>query len=167
MQQEWQDTWYLLRCRENAWKKTLSSLNELAGIKTCCPMITEKRRRSDKKFAFRQIDYPAFPGYIFVSLNPEVTHPTHVKRVPGAMDFVRFGKEMAVVGNKDISALSAATPSVISADEHQFSCINLPEELKTEVEMIYATQDPKLRVFKLLALIASHTEVRKESFCTN
>ncbi|WP_331423340.1 transcription termination/antitermination NusG family protein, partial [Enterobacter sp. ZOR0014] len=104
MQDTFTDAWYLLRCRQNYWKTIQQNLNE-AGLKTCCPLILERRRRSDKKNAYRLINSPAFPGYIFVRFNPANIHTTAIKRIPGAMDFVRFGNEIATISQAEIEAL--------------------------------------------------------------
>ena len=77
MQDTFTDAWYLLRCRQNYWKTIQQNLNE-AGLKTCCPLILERRRRSDKKNAYRLINSPAFPGYIFVRFNPANIHTTAI-----------------------------------------------------------------------------------------
>lgn len=151
--QEWREAWYLLRCRENAWRSTLENLNNV-GLKTCCPLIHERRRRKDKKNTFRLIDYPAFPGYIFVHLNPLKIHTTAIKRIPGAMDFVHFGNKIATIHHKEIEALRNAEPKALTADSVSYECVNLPPELLTKIEEIYTTADPKHRVNLLISMLA-------------
>ncbi|MBA0018509.1 hypothetical protein HZS38_04760 [Xenorhabdus nematophila] len=51
------------------------------------------------------INSPAFPGYIFVKFNPAQIHTTAIKRMPGAMDFVRFGNRVATLHQDEIDAL--------------------------------------------------------------
>lgn len=47
MQDTFTDAWYLLRCRQNYWKTIQQNLNE-AGLKTCCPLILERRSLQQK-----------------------------------------------------------------------------------------------------------------------
>lgn len=150
---KWTDAWYLLRCREKLWKTTLDNLSE-AGIKTCCPLIHERRQRSDKKNAFRTIQTPLFPGYIFVRFNPMKIHTTAIKRMPGVMYFVHFGNKPATVHPREIEALEYANPAVLSADSFRYECIHLPESLIKKVEEIYTKEVPAHRVNLLFSLLA-------------
>lgn len=151
--QKWREAWYLLRCREKTWKITLENLNS-AGLKTCCPLIHKRRQRKDKKNAFRTINYPAFPGYIFINFNPSLMHTTAIKRMPGAMEFVYFGNEIATIHQKEIDALNRAEPKLITADPIGFECVNFPDELVKEIEEIYTTADPIHRVNMLMSMLS-------------
>lgn len=146
MQDTFTDAWYLLRCRQNYWKTIQQNLNE-AGLKTCCPLILERRRRSDKKNAYRLINSPAFPGYIFVRFNPANIHTTAIKRMPGAMDFVRFGTEIATISQTEIEALK------LVHFERPQEKINLPSELKMKIEKITSAEEPAVRIDILFSML--------------
>lgn len=146
MQDTFTDAWYLLRCRQNYWKTIQQNLNE-AGLKTCCPLILERRRRSDKKNAYRLINSPAFPGYIFVRFNPANIHTTAIKRIPGAMDFVRFGNEIATISQAEIEALK------LVHFERPQEKINLPSELKKKIEKITSAEEPAVRIDILFSML--------------
>lgn len=149
--QEWCEAWYLLRCRENAWKTTLQNLTE-AGLKTCCPLILERRRRRDKKNAYRLINTPAFPGYIFVNFNPAKIHTTAVKRMPGAMDFVRLGNRIATIHKDEIEALKLVhhQPQGTVRLESKY----LSDELLRRIEEIYTSEEPTVRIDLLFSMLA-------------
>ncbi|ECE0550291.1 hypothetical protein KS559_004446 [Salmonella enterica] len=146
MQDTFTDAWHLLRCRQNYWKTIQQNLNE-AGLKTCCPLILERRKRSDKKNAYRLINSPAFPGYIFVRFNPANIHTTAIKRLPGAMDFVRFGNDIATISQAEIEALK------LVHFERPQEKINLPNELIQTIEKITSAVEPAVRIDILFSML--------------
>ncbi|WP_234072264.1 transcription termination/antitermination NusG family protein [Enterobacter hormaechei] len=154
MQDTFTDAWYLLRCRQNYWKTIQQNLNEV-GLKTCCPLILERRRRSDKKNAYRLINSPAFPGYIFVRFNPANIHTTAIKRIPGAMDFVRFGNEIATISQAEIEALK------LVHFERPQEKINLPSELKKKIEEITSAEEPAVRIDILFSMLELPTRISR------
>ncbi|HAT4519822.1 TPA: hypothetical protein I9281_004815 [Serratia marcescens] len=154
MQDTFTDAWYLLRCRQNYWKTIQQNLNEV-GLKTCCPLILERRRRSDKKNAYRLINSPAFPGYIFVRFNPANIHTTAIKRIPGAMDFVRFGNEIATISQAEIEALK------LVHFERPQEKINLPSELKKKIEKITSAEEPAVRIDILFSMLELPTRISR------
>ncbi|ECY2550606.1 hypothetical protein F6853_19960 [Salmonella enterica] len=156
MQDTFTDAWYLLRCRQNYWKTIQQNLNE-AGLKTCCPLILERRRRSDKKNAYRLIKSPAFPGYIFVRFNPANIHTTAIKRIPGAMDFVRFGNEIATISQAEIEALK------LVHFERPQEKINLPSELKKKIEKITSAEEPAVRIDILFSMLELPTRISRSN----
>lgn len=156
MQDTFTDAWYLLRCRQNYWKTIQQNLNE-AGLKTCCPLILERRRRSDKKNAYRLINSPAFPGYIFVRFNPANIHTTAIKRIPGAMDFVRFGNEIATISQAEIEALK------LVHFERPQEKINLPRELKKKIEKITSAEEPAVRIDILFSMLELPTRISRSN----
>ncbi|EKT0321331.1 hypothetical protein QDF68_004133 [Klebsiella pneumoniae] len=154
MQDTFTDAWYLLRCRQNYWKTIQQNLNE-AGLKTCCPLILERRRRSDKKNAYRLINSPAFPGYIFVRFNPADIHTTAIKRIPGAMDFVRFGNQIATISQAEIEALK------LVHYERPQEKINLPCEIIRKIEKIASAEEPAVRIDILFSMLELPTRMTR------
>lgn len=156
MQDSYTDAWYLLRCRQNYWKTIQQNLNEV-GLKTCCPLILERRRRSDKKNAYRLINSPAFPGYIFVRFNPANIHTTAIKRIPGAMDFVRFGNVIATISQEEIEALK-----LVHYDRPQ-ERLHLPKDLLTTIEKISTSEEPAVRIDLLFSILALPTRLSRST----
>jgi transcriptional antiterminator RfaH len=155
---EWHHAWYLLRCRENTWKTTLQNLTE-AGLKTCCPLILERRRRKDKKNAYRLINSPAFPGYIFVKFNPAQIHTTTIKRMPGAMDFVRFGNRVATIQQNEIEALKIVHHPSTQGTVHM-EPTGVSGELLARVQEIYFSDEPAVRIDLLFSYLWSKNAKR-------
>lgn len=160
MQHKSGDAWYVLRCRENYWQKIQNYLHE-AGLNTCCPLILEKRRRRDKKNAYRLINSPAFPGYIFVQFNPEVIHTTAIKRMPGAMDFVKFGNHIATVNQNDIEALKLFRPKEEINQNLIFDTSHLSPLLRERIEAIYKTPEPGVRIDLMFSMLAPPTIINR------
>jgi len=152
------DGWYLLRCRQNYWKTLQQYLHE-AGLKTCCPLILERRRRSDKKNAYRLTNTPAFPGYIFVRFNPSVIHTTAIKNIPGAMDFVRFGNNIATINQDGIDALRTihhTLPTKELGTEMESKGISkIPDDVQRKLNRIFNEQDPTARINVLLSMLGN------------
>ncbi|MEX0446584.1 transcription termination/antitermination NusG family protein [Xenorhabdus sp. SGI246] len=151
--QVWRPAWYLLRCRENTWKTTLQNLTE-AGLKTCCPILLERRRRRDKKNAYRLINSPAFPGYIFVKFNPAQIHTTAIKQMPGAMDFVRFGNRVATLNQDEIEALKIVQhhPSLGTV---RMESTHLSDEFLKRAEKIFNSEESAVRIDLLFSYLWS------------
>lgn len=141
------DAWYLLRCRQNYWQIVQQNLNDV-GLKTCCPLILERKKRSDRKNCFRLKNSPAFPGYIFVKFNPVNIHTTTIKKIPGAMDFVKFGNKIATISHSEIEAIRLV----------HYECgsqkINLPKELTQKIEKIISLENPGERIDALFSMLA-------------
>ena len=148
----WIPGWYLVRCQQKGWKKTLKSLNDV-GVDACCPVLHERKLRKDRANSYRTSEAQAFPGYMFVKFDPEVTHTSTIKRVPGIMDFVHFGLHVHTIKDETVEALKHA--QIVFADQNRYECMNMSEyELEKAFE-IYQTEVPELRVAKLLALVST------------
>ncbi|EJM3421888.1 hypothetical protein NOF85_004609 [Salmonella enterica] len=160
--ENWPDSWYLLRCKENYWRVLLDVLSSL-GIETCCPLVHERRQRKDRKSSFRLISSPAFPGYIFVHIDLSIIHTSTVASIPGVIDFVRFGKDIAAVSASEIDVLRHAEYKALYANEENYECVHLTPQLLEEVEAIYTNANPCERVGKLLNLITTANRKRNVS----
>lgn len=163
--QQWSDAWYLLRCRENTWKTTLQNLSE-AGLKTCCPLILERRRRRDKKNGYRLINYPAFPGYIFVNFNPAQIHTTAIKRMPGAMDFVRFGNRIATIQQDEVDAMKLIhhkLPTVsLGTEQLADERLNIPADILKKIEQIFNAKEASERIDLMFSMISKPKRLTME-----
>ncbi|TLI90759.1 transcription termination/antitermination NusG family protein [Escherichia sp. E4736] len=148
MQDTFIDAWYLLRCHQNYWKTILKNLND-AGLKTCCPLILQRKRRSDKKNASRIINSPAFPGYIFVRFNPSYIHTTAIKRIPGAVDFVKFGNQIATISQAEIEVLKQVHHDRFRGNIH------LPGDVLEKIEKIFSEKEPAVRINILFSMLES------------
>ncbi|MBV4411432.1 hypothetical protein J0B02_00985 [Enterobacteriaceae bacterium YMB-R22] len=145
--------WCLLRCKQNTWRTTMLSLEQL-GLRVHCPLIHERRRRKDTQNSFRLVCYPAFPGYIFVCLNAERFSVTPLYSIPGILGLVKWGKRIARIDSATMSALIMAGTRVLEATTSEFQCIGIPDKLTATIKRIYEQTDPDERVNFLLDLVS-------------
>ncbi len=95
--------WLVLYCRPRFEFKVEAALIA-SGIESYLPVRTEMRQWSDRK---KRVTAPVFPGYLFV-------HITERERVavlekPGAMKYVSFGGQPAVLNDETIRNIRIAT----------------------------------------------------------
>lgn len=151
--QEWHKDWYLLRFSQNHWRKLLSVLGD-SNVEFCCPMIHTGRLRKDKKQCIRHSVHPAFEGYVFVHFNPEQIPVAVFRRMPGAMDFIRFGGVIKRISAQTIQALRCAEARVLNSDCCSYECIGVNEVDVSQIIEIYDMTSPWERTSKLMALIS-------------
>ena len=92
--------WYLIYTRPRHEKKVANSLSEL-HIDHFLPTIKSLRTWWDRK---KYIDAPMFPSYVFVFLKDMQDYFRAVS-VEGALCYVKFGKEIAMVRTHVIDSL--------------------------------------------------------------
>ncbi|WP_071763655.1 transcription termination/antitermination NusG family protein [Burkholderia ubonensis] len=89
------ERWYLA-ChkagRNNAFKAQmyLNGLNVVSFI----PQVYGRRQRKDRPGQLKGTIELLFPGYMFVSFDPEVTHISKIYNCPGMSHLVRFAGEI-------------------------------------------------------------------------
>jgi transcription antitermination factor NusG len=85
--------WYLLYTKPRHEKKVATSLTD-SSVNVYLPTAKKLRTWCDRK---KYIDEPLFPSYVFVFLN-NMHDYIDALNTEGAMYFVKFGKEIARVG---------------------------------------------------------------------
>lgn len=148
---EWKRGWYLIRCQQRNWRVTQKLINDL-GVETCSPVMHERKLRKDRIDSFRLVESQAFPGYMFVNLDPLVIHTTAIKRIPGVMDFVQFGLKTIPVDDEVIEAINEA--QLIMASEDTYLCVG-SEKLLSQIVDIYKSEPASQRISKLLDFLSS------------
>jgi len=89
------ERWYLA-ChkagKDNVFKAqmTLDRMNIMAFS----PIMRSYRPRADRPGHSRQVIEQLFPGYLFISFDPEVHHPSKIECCPGMSHIVRFAGEI-------------------------------------------------------------------------
>ena len=90
--------WYAIRVRCQFEKKAAQQLQE-KGIEAFVPTLKQRRRWSDR---WQVVEFPAFPGYAFVHLQPSPARRLQVLQTRGVMSFVAFGGELVPIPDKQI-----------------------------------------------------------------
>ncbi|MCH7415380.1 UpxY family transcription antiterminator [Belliella sp. R4-6] len=91
--------WFVLYTTSRAEKKVAQRLEE-KGLEVFLPMIEELRQWSDRK---KKVKKALFNGYLFVKTRK--TEFWDVLQVPGAVKFVNFSGEHAIVREVEINAI--------------------------------------------------------------
>lgn len=92
------EQWYLA-CykpgKDNIYKaqSALCHINSTAF----CPQIRIQRPRSDRPGQVRQVIEPLFPGYLFISFDPEEVHTSRIEECPGVNYLVRSAGRIAPI----------------------------------------------------------------------
>jgi len=94
--------WYALRVRS---RHEFVTRDELAkkGVDTFLPAATKLRRWKDRK---KNVDFPLFPGYLFVSVAPRPEEFLKALKTRGAVNFVALeAGQPAPVAEEEIQSL--------------------------------------------------------------
>lgn len=118
--------WYLLYYKTRHYKSITQHLSQL-HIPFYMPMCAVLSPRADSLTSHRRYEVPFFPGYVFIHLDIDVTHPSAMLKIPSVIDFVRTGSNIIKIPDAVITGLKIA-PMVI--DEINF--INSPPVIYCE-----------------------------------
>ena len=93
-------SWYVLRTR-GQFEKKLATYFDKVGMEYYLPLVTRKRNWSDR---VKYIDFPLFPGYIFLRFDWSSEFALAVSH-PGAVGFIMHIGKAEVMQDKDIENL--------------------------------------------------------------
>lgn len=91
--------WYALKTKSRAEKKVHEVLIEL-GLESYLPISRELRQWSDRR---KWVEVPMFRSYVFVKTNNR--HFQKVLEIDGAVHFVKFNNEHAVIQEEQIDLI--------------------------------------------------------------
>jgi transcription termination/antitermination protein NusG len=91
--------WYVMYTKSRTEKKVAERLEE-KGIESYLPIVEELRQWSDRK---KKVQKALFNGYVFVKIARK--NLWEALQVPGAVKFVNFSGEHAVVRDEEISTI--------------------------------------------------------------
>jgi transcription antitermination factor NusG len=100
MASDTQKKWYVLYTNPRAEKKVAFTLSS-NGYEVYLPLITTLKQWSDRK---KKVEEPLFKSYLFIYASHELDH-LGILQVQGVMKFVRIGKEIISVRQKQIDAI--------------------------------------------------------------
>jgi transcription antitermination factor NusG len=102
--------WLVLWTKPRAEKSVARALGANAHP-VWLPMVAVRRRWSDR---WKEVEFPLFPGYLFVQ---GITQLTDVLRVPGVLTIVKNGDKPARIRDSKVAELRAALPLLPVADQ--------------------------------------------------
>lgn len=92
--------WHVLYVKSRWEKKVYESLNNIS-LESFLPQVKTIRQWSDRK---KMILKPLFPSYVFVNINSSSDFHKALS-VDGACAYIRFGREYALVTQKEINQI--------------------------------------------------------------
>jgi transcriptional antiterminator RfaH len=152
--------WFVLTYNSIDFDKVNRRINEL-GVVIYSPEVVEIKKRSDCN-SCRIVSKRLFPGYLFVHLDPEITHTTTISTVPGAKGFVRFGGEPAVVDESIIEALKEAIFLISNDRLDTLECRNVPVEIIETLKYITELRSIVERQAAFLSLLQKSNKLVPE-----
>ncbi len=115
--------WYVMYTKSRSEKKVADRLEE-KGIEAYLPIVEELRQWSDRK---KKVQKALFNGYVFVKISRKDLW--EALQVPGAVKFVNFSGEHAVVREEEISTIRRILETGIAV-EADSSNIDPGQEVK-------------------------------------
>ena len=93
--------WYAIQTRPRFEKKAAAELVR-RGITAFLPTVRESRQWSDRT---KMIDFPMFPGYLFVRVVPDSRIRVAVGSVSGVVGFVGINSKPSAIAAREIEAI--------------------------------------------------------------
>ena len=106
--------WYAVSVRPRHEKLVTRHL-EHQGLNHFLPVYRSVRRWKDRH---KELDMALFPGYVFVNLN--LRDRLRVLRAPGAVQFVTFQGQPAVIPDSEIRALESSLSAGLRLQPHPY-----------------------------------------------
>ncbi|WP_168395432.1 transcription termination/antitermination NusG family protein [Erwinia amylovora] len=133
--------WYVLAFTSNKFGAVERFL-KLNKIEFLCPMQEHSYSRPDKSFSIRKSLVPTFPGYLFVYLDFNETHPEKLARFQYIYGLITFSNapmavpEVTIQVIADTCSVVKTVSSVKKIISHDFAAILLTEEPKKRSVML-------------------------------
>jgi transcription antitermination factor NusG len=108
------ERWFALRVKSRS-EKLVAAMARNKGFQEFLPLYSSRRRWSDR---LKSIEFPLFPGYVFVRLRPE--HRLPLLTIPGVLHIVGIGKIPAPIDDAEIAAIQAAVQAGVSTEPWPF-----------------------------------------------
>jgi len=98
-------------------EKTVASQLAQDGVETMLPLTRQERKWSDRK---KILDFPLFPGYVFVKLSDFATERFRILRKNGVSGFVGGNHGAFPIPEDEIRNVRLLTQNKIPANSHSY-----------------------------------------------
>lgn len=139
--------WYVLEFSAVRFRAVFNYLKNL-NADWYCPMRMNIRQRTGRIKSYTSRECPLFPGYLFIRIDFNILHSTHVTRLSHIHRFVSFGGEPVSVPDGIITQVKEYEGDAYSLPQREQS---IPHEF-AEVLLL---EDPLMRNYALLNYLAS------------
>ena len=111
-----QEPWYAIRTKSRHEKIVCNQL-ETDGFDSYLPTVRKSRQWTDRK---KLIDFPLFPGYVFVRIPQFPAQKTQVLQKVGVLGFVGNGRGAAVIPDVELSGVRLLLMNRIPYASHPY-----------------------------------------------
>ena len=118
--------WFAVRTRPRH-EKTVTTQLETSGIETFLPLSTQVRTWSDRR---RTVDFPLFPGYVFVRTSPATQARARVFQARGVIGFVGPNNQATAIPAQQIEAVRSLLQSHIECRQYPF--LNVGQRVRVQ-----------------------------------
>jgi transcription termination/antitermination protein NusG len=111
-----QEPWYAIRTKSRH-EKIVSNQLETDGFDSYLPTVQQFRQWSDRR---KLIDFPLFPGYVFVRIPQFLSQKTEILRKVGVIGFVGNGRGAALIPDVELSGVRLLLRNRIPYASHPY-----------------------------------------------
>ena len=108
--------WFAVRTRPRH-EKVVTSQLENSGIETFLPLCPQVRSWSDRR---KIIDFPLFPGYVFVWTSPATQTRARIFQIKGILGFVGPNNQATPIPPHQIEAVRSLLKAQIECRPHPY-----------------------------------------------
>lgn len=113
---EEQEPWYAIRTKSRH-EKIVCSQIAADGFDAYLPTIQQSRQWSDRK---KLIDFPLFPGYVFLRIPEFASQKTRILRKVGVIGFVGNGRGTALIPDSELNGVRQLLRNRIPHASHPY-----------------------------------------------
>jgi transcription antitermination factor NusG len=141
--------WFALRTRPRH-EKVVTSQLETSGIETFLPLCPEVRSWSDRR---KVVDFPLFPGYVFVRTSPATQSRVRVFQIRGVVGFVGPNNQATPIPAQQIEAVRSLLQSQIDCRPHPY--LNLGQRVRIQNGALQGLEGILVRIASDHSLVVS------------
>lgn len=149
------EPWYAIRTKSRHEKIVCKQL-EMDGLEFYLPMIRQPRQWSDRK---KLIDWPLFPGYVFVRLPHFPSKKVHILRKAGVLGFVGNERGAASIPDNELNGVRLLLSHRIPCASHPY--LRVGQRIRVSDGVLRGVEGILLRVGNKNGLVVSIDSIQR------
>jgi transcription termination/antitermination protein NusG len=141
--------WFAVRTRPRH-EKVVTSQLETIGIESFLPLYSQVRSWSDRR---KTVDFPLFPGYIFVQTSRASQERVRVFQVRGVLGFVGPNNQATPIPTHQIEAVRSLLKSNIDCRPHPY--LNIGQRVRIQNGALQGLEGILVRIASDHSLVVS------------
>lgn len=147
--------WFAVRTRPRH-EKTATRQLEMCGVETFLPLCAQTRSWSDRR---KTIDFPLFPGYLFVRTSRAPMDRVRVFRARGVINFVGPNNEATPIPQQQIEAVRSLMLAQVECRPHPY--LNIGQRIRIQNGALQGMEGILVRVANDRSLVVSVDLINK------